>query len=85
MVDGQPTQQFVGKEVICGVRNNTNQCLNAAWNYNRAGPQLTVDNWSVVSYFAGFTAQHRLPTTAIDDIELVMEDEDIFLNLAPHD
>ena len=87
MVDGQPVLQFAGKEMFCEVDNKTDECLTAAWyhNPNNRAAETRVDNWSVVAYFATFTDQHRLPPNVLEDIDLVMEDDDIFLALAPND
>lgn len=83
IVNRQPVQQFTGKEIICTARNTTQDCIGAAWQQRPSAHSVEVDNWSVIAYFESFTSTRRLPTAAVRDIELVMENEDIFLDVGP--
>lgn len=83
IVNRQPVQQFTGKEIICTARNTTQDCIAAAWQQRPSAHSVEVDNWSVIAYFESFTSTRRLPTAAVRDIELVMENEDIFLDVGP--
>jgi hypothetical protein len=71
---------FVGREYICTVKNNTAKCVRkGAWgHYPALSKEVVVNNWHVISYFPAFIKGKKLPSSAVNDIELDGERDAVF-------
>jgi hypothetical protein len=74
---------FVGREYICDVKNHSAKCVKeGSWgHYPSLSKERVVNNWNVISYFPVLGRGKRLPTTAVDDIELDGERDAVFADV----
>ena len=78
--NGNVMHTFKGREYICNLSNHKSECVRGGVfrNYPNISQTAVVNNWYVISYFKKFNAQHKLPRSAVDDINLDNERDAIF-------